>query len=409
MPSSLYSDGPSIFDWLGAVENPALRSCKRKRKDSLTQRDANMSSTPVRMRPDSDETPRAPGLRPNNPFAFPTVGSAIDSASSSSVTTTSTTSNKRKRSQSPRKVDLYMVRDRVECEDFPQPGLDETKLPPDLERIVSKILNEYSIGIGIIDETLRDEERDADGQPTATSKLLDILRTTPNAFSPRCSLPGPSPSPEECVRILYCARRCETDKASEAHWNSHVHNQVLQAALWHTRASVCWVNCTTAKIEPERLLLRLVDNSTILPKMVDFALSVEPTPAMTKGIHKRKTESASQPWYINHTAYGPLRRGPIGVSIETKRTGEEFSETLVKLQIWCAAQFARMEEMVAERDFLRTTGVLGDLGTVLDSTALFLPAIIVQGHDWSFVAAVRDAEAKSMVCACYSFHAIVTS
>ena len=101
---------------------------------------------------------------------------------------------------------------------------------------------------------------------------------------------------------------------------------------------------------------------------------------------------------INHTLYTPLRRRPISVNIETKRTGEDLRDAQYKIQIWCAAQFAKIEELIRERRELRQTAE-NDQNESCDGDGMeppFLPGIIIQCHDWNFVAAVRGTSKKTV-------------
>ena len=124
--------------------------------------------------------------------------------------------------------------------------------------------------------------------------------------------------------------------------------------------------------------------------MVDFAICIQPSEDLRSQIrhHLRRTRNES----ITHTCYGSLRYCPIGVSIETKRTGESYQDAMLKLQIWFAAQFKRLEILVdqVQRPDQASTAAL-------DLPNMFLPGIITQGHDWIFVAAVRDWKKKEMV------------
>jgi hypothetical protein len=206
-----------------------------------------------------------------------------------------------------------------------------------------------------------------------------------------------------------------------------VHHPLLNLALWHCRnevrdtpntpnptdsydAQVEPRNCTTAKIFPETLLPRLTDSTPVPAKMVDFALALA-SPSLASLIARRRAISPNENWFINHTSYPPLRNGPIGVNIETKRTGEDYSEGVVKLQIWSAAQFRRIEEISAEAKLL--SNPLDAERDASEEVArgkpeqahltfggredLWIPGIMIQGHEWRFVAAVRDGKTKATV------------
>jgi hypothetical protein len=77
---------------------------------------------------------------------------------------------------------------------------------------------------------------------------------------------------------------------------------------------------------------------------------------------------------INHTDWGNLCRHPIALSIETKRVGEGFDNAMAQVGKWHSAQWRSL---------------LYDGRREL-SGITFLPALIVQGHTWSFVATTRE-------------------
>lgn len=56
----------------------------------------------------------------------------------------------------------------------------------------------------------------------------------------------------------------------------------------------------------------------------------------------------------------------------------------MQVGIWAAAQFTKLEQLATEANEIsgKNDGVVPELP--------FLPLIIIQGHDWIFLAAVRD-------------------
>lgn len=81
---------------------------------------------------------------------------------------------------------------------------------------------------------------------------------------------------------------------------------------------------------------------------------------------------------INHTDFAPFRNRPIAVSIETKmRGGAQPATAELQLGIWHSAQWKLLEDLVA-----RSGGSFDGLP--------FLPAVVVQGHEWSFAATTRE-------------------
>lgn len=116
--------------------------------------------------------------------------------------------------------------------------------------------------------------------------------------------------------------------------------------------------------------------------MVDFVIHVEPSDRFRAAVHARAQLKPTQ-FSVNHTLHNPLRWGPIGVSIETKHTGQNWDEAMLQVGIWAAAQFTKLEQLATEANELS-----GKDEAIRELP--FLPLIITQGHDWIFLAAVRD-------------------
>jgi hypothetical protein len=72
------------------------------------------------------------------------------------------------------------------------------------------------------------------------------------------------------------------------------------------------------------------------------------------------------------------------LSIETKTTGESWHEAKHQMSTWLAAHWNRLDSLL---DGSSDGGKLPEQTPASDPT--FLPAIIVQGHDWMFLAATR--------------------
>ena len=106
-------------------------------------------------------------------------------------------------------------------------------------------------------------------------------------------------------------------------------------------------------------------------KRVDFCLYMQPCSRADADAISRVVRTAPHAG-INHTDYVPLLGCPISLSIETKRTGEDWKEALYQMSIWLVAHQKRLDS----------------LSTPLSSPT-FLPGIIIQGYEWYFVAATR--------------------
>jgi hypothetical protein len=82
---------------------------------------------------------------------------------------------------------------------------------------------------------------------------------------------------------------------------------------------------------------------------------------------------------INHTDFLPLRGRPIAVSIETKKRGGSQQDAELQMATWQAAQWKLLSRLV------------DDAGRSLDGLP-FLPAVLVNGNEWIFVASTREGK-----------------
>lgn len=114
--------------------------------------------------------------------------------------------------------------------------------------------------------------------------------------------------------------------------------------------------------------------------MVDFAFYVKPDTVMMNAIQEMSIADSTSLFSVNQTLYAPLRTRPISVNIETKLTGQNWDEAMMQVGIWTAAQFSRLEQLVDRTDV----------------TLPFIPIIIIQGHDWTFLAASRGPLQKTV-------------
>jgi hypothetical protein len=127
--------------------------------------------------------------------------------------------------------------------------------------------------------------------------------------------------------------------------------------------------------------------------MVDFVIAVELSDRFKEAFNTRFRGKTTKS--VNHTLHEPLTYRPIGVSIGTKRTGEKWKEAVYQVEIWTAAHFNKLEGLINEAREMRGDQEEG----CIDATCLpFLPVIIVQGHAWKFLAAVRYPGQRTVSC-----------
>ncbi|KAB2572703.1 hypothetical protein DBV05_g8628 [Lasiodiplodia theobromae] len=193
-------------------------------------------------------------------------------------------------------------------------------------------------------------------------------------------------------KIVEVARECSNGKHCVADWNARVHSAVLDLAPHNTTFTerICFMNCNTAQIQPESLVPswpRLTEYQ-LTSKMVDFAVCLrfdrdDDLECMRDVILKSNPQSLS----INQTLHDPLIATPIALSIFTKRPDQTWDEAQLQISVWVAAQLKRLEQLVKSA-----------WGEEWRKHAYdFLPFIIIDGHEWSFLAASLNGIGQTVI------------
>ncbi|KAI0105485.1 hypothetical protein GGR51DRAFT_190560 [Nemania sp. FL0031] len=131
--------------------------------------------------------------------------------------------------------------------------------------------------------------------------------------------------------------------------------------------------CTTARLK----------GSQRGKMMVDYCIFVEPqNEELAKLIELWKHPRLD--YNINHTDHYPLRQKPIVLSAGSRKPGEGFKEAQVQLSVWQGAQWALLESLIEITK--------GDGKGATQPLIPFLPALIIQGHEWSFAATTRSGK-----------------
>lgn len=108
--------------------------------------------------------------------------------------------------------------------------------------------------------------------------------------------------------------------------------------------------------------------------MVDFCIMARPD-ADSPEQHAIQALCRKRPGLtINHTDWGDLCKNPIAISVETKRQGEHWDKAVLQMGTWHSSQWRSLS--------------WGRRQT--PSSLEFLPGIIIQGHDWLFVATTME-------------------
>jgi hypothetical protein len=211
----------------------------------------------------------------------------------------------------------------------------------------------------------------------------------------RASL-GPCPPARDVAKVVRLATECESNEHSEASWNGRVHTYLLDLAFdnetfigklgfldwWDSRSThnaqatlTYTAHSTRARIESDTLPLSCA-GLPIESKMVDLAVYLESDDKTNDALRKLAARDPFNSVSWNQTCYSPLQKRPLAISFETKLTGRDWDSAKIQMSIWATAQLNKLERLVAQDG-----GGLPGLP--------FLPLVVIQGHEWYFMAATR--------------------
>ncbi|UPK89926.1 hypothetical protein LCI18_000861 [Fusarium solani-melongenae] len=159
--------------------------------------------------------------------------------------------------------------------------------------------------------------------------------------------------------IMDYARQCFEKNHSEIIWNFEVHYRLLRRSLGLENVHIYHSATITKEYLP----------TAAGSKLVDFCI------------------------YINPGA--DIETEPISISLETKRSGDDEDNATLQIGTWQAAQWNYL------RYLLVRAGGEAHAETALDELGI-LPAIITQGHQWSFAATTRE-RSKTILWAKFIF------
>ncbi|KAH9225232.1 hypothetical protein K456DRAFT_1755518 [Colletotrichum gloeosporioides 23] len=326
-----------------------------------------------------------------------TTTSSINS-SAHSLGTSASTGKKRPRQPSPRKQKAVMsLEDAIESVSFGS-GMDRPILLDELESRIETLAE----GSGIVSPThkvgsipLSQAQRSRQFSWVKNKSFARIpprhaaQESTP--LSSRDQL-GPTPTVEWVKEIWRQADDAEKMGHLEGHWNCAVHYPLLYATLRHfQQMGVC--SCTTAQIHADYARFDKIAHHT---KRVDFCVYVkDDSPELIA------TTLASPFQSINHTLTAGLLQRPIALSVETKLTGHDWTQAQNQMAAWLLAHWDMLDDLVTRvRGGVVVPRTGDDARRPRPSPAAaagltLLPGIIVQGHEWYFVAATRAANGKT--------------
>ncbi|KAJ0304352.1 hypothetical protein Brms1b_011250 [Colletotrichum noveboracense] len=356
-----------------------MSSPTKRRRESQS---SSLASSSHSHATDNADTPRGnKSQRPNLLARTPSQASKASKASSASrVSPTKQIADRRNKS-SPALLQQY--------------DPDDPSIPTSLQRVWAA-LSSFTNGRGVISRSNEDEIVKAK-EKSARFASIDGDWFFDNNLT-RDQL-GPSPPVKKVMKILKLANICTNEKYDEASWNSCVHLKVLKLALplssadkdkvffmpWYVNPTCrCLLqSCPYAKLiipfSPTAKTLDDYVDSRGGSRKIDFCFVVEPGPQAAQAITAIQYKDDLFSKSINHTDYEPLRCRPIVLSIESKPEGSGTNDGKAQLLIWLEAQWRQLHRLASRGDHPHP---LPD----------FLPAIIIEGHKWYFVACTRDRE-----------------
>lgn len=257
----------------------------------------------------------------------------------------------------------------------------DARMPPELVTMLNT-LDGFQGRVGIVPDYLAVEiearakgDRELHNFQSSTFSKADKTTTGAPIIEPKILL-------DRVLEVLSAARECLNWRHSEATWNTLVHWPVFQLALGSTavieaagksegqkhQVFVGAMPCTEARLQ----------GRSRGAKMVNYCIFVVPQGEDYQQIYEMRQAG----YYVNHTDYPPLRHRPIVLSATSLTPGENYQDAQIQLGAWQAAQWT----------FLK----LASSGVPQSTLIPFLPALIIEGHEWSFAATTKVS--KHTVC-----------
>lgn len=226
---------------------------------------------------------------------------------------------------------------------------------------------------------------------------------------------------DDVMDVLIATQLCTNDVHPESSWNMLVHWPIFKLALGVAGTDIpttATVSAPSAPITSIRVscvpstTARLTGHSRG-SKMVDFCIALSPQPQSDANMTNLSAPSTTQNQRIrglrarthgstvNHTDFYPLRDKPVVASVESKKPGDGLLEAQTQVGVWQAAQWSLLDAQRRQQEqlLLQQAGgrsclaVGGDTASRGGSSGLpFLPALFIQGPQWSFAATTRQGE-----------------
>ncbi|KAK2468891.1 hypothetical protein H9L39_19483 [Fusarium oxysporum f. sp. albedinis] len=390
--------GLGVFEfvekWLEQIPQPKVpaieteRSAKRRKLDSTTFSLPSPERSVASSDPGQDRQYSAPRMNPETPLKRKSVDQTVDNDDTprpNKVSSTPTGSSIMRDAPSMSASDTSQRSGRSSpSRTFPFTGIDGHYLnsmtldpnhdgfPSGLEELLQN-MDDIMGKRDIVPEYLKSEIE----KPTQTDKTLRRLRSYAYTSSSDFGLDSDDLIPANrflstVISLSKFAGQCQDDSYDETGWNHLVHTPILQTVFrggqWPGNALIDFAPCMNASV------VTAYHRFFTAPSKVDYALYINPKFDSDDGVNEAIEKLYKSPFgSVNHTAFGPLSKYPSSLSIETKRYGGDLRRADVQTAAWHAAQWT----------YLRSQA-----GDAVDELP-FLPGIIVQGHEWKFVATTR--------------------
>ncbi|KAI1505519.1 hypothetical protein F5X99DRAFT_415950 [Biscogniauxia marginata] len=230
----------------------------------------------------------------------------------------------------------------------------DTRMPEELKTMLNG-LDGFQTRVGIVPGYLAAEIK---ARAKKDDNFYNFHSSTFQQFDDTNVILNPKLSLDQVMGVFVAGKECVNENHPEANWNIDVRAMPCATArlIGHTRGA----------------------------KMVDYCIFVEPKGMMLEKI--KELQELRQ--HINHTDFFPLQQRPIILSAMFKKPGESIQEAQVQLGVWQAVQWALLETLLAPRSMgAQLERMTGQLAVIS-----FLPALIVQGHEWYFAATTKSGK-----------------
>jgi hypothetical protein len=181
--------------------------------------------------------------------------------------------------------------------------------------------------------------------------------------------------------LMKRAAECELNRECEASWNGEVHGPILEQAFRSRSNRFVSDGPVDFRYSQSAQIIHSYKPREAPSKMVDFCVFYKPGKGSAEEQAIEDICQTRPAQSINHTDLGDLCKRPIALSIETKRPNVERDNATLQMGTWQSAQWRSLRH---------------NLSRSLRSIE-FLPGVIVQGHDWQFVASILDENGKSVL------------